>query len=125
MGKIKTNKTKTTREPAKPFVLKNIKARDLQAILVSKYACTQAREWAEKKSLKQVFQTCKRGAWLNWLLYKMTHDSEPLENIKAWGGIKRFDTTQRLADKAYDKAITWEEAAKAEADVYKQRYTVV
>lgn len=122
-----------TRKPAKPFVLKNIKAKELQELLELQGACEAARNWAAKKSLKQVFKSCNRGAWLCWLLYKMTHSTcwveRSTEQIAAWGGEKRSNDASIRAGKAYDKArnedgSTGDWASKVEADVYRQHYTV-
>lgn len=120
-----------TRKPAKPFVLKNIKANDLQVLLNNEYACSQAKEWAAKKSLKQVFKSCKKASWLNFLLYKMTGGSYTADSERdaKWGGITRFQNASIRADKAYERVSdatgSWQEASKAGADVYREHYTVV
>ncbi len=31
-------------------------------------ACAEARSWASGKSLPEIWQTCERGDWLEWLL---------------------------------------------------------
>ena len=41
--------------------------------LVSLNACRDAREWAKRKSWKEIFDTCHRGDWLLWL-YRMQED---------------------------------------------------
>ena len=38
--------------------------------LVEHEACSEAREWATGKDLRTVWDTCPRGAWLEWLLDK-------------------------------------------------------
>ena len=49
--------------------MKNLTAEDLQCLLAPDRldACNQAREWAEGKSLAEVWKTCHRGDWMLWL----------------------------------------------------------
>ena len=46
-------------------------AKKFSDLLTSLKACTEAKEWAEGKSLQSVWKTCKRGDWLLWLCERM------------------------------------------------------
>jgi len=36
--------------------------------LLDKGACSEARRWADGKSLPEIWESCERGDWLEWLL---------------------------------------------------------
>lgn len=138
--------TKKASKKIEPFMLANIKAANFQKLLEERGACAEAREWAAKKSLKQVLKTCNTHGWLNWLFNRMTNPYEQYSltngyytntkaDIKAWGGRGRVQGVIRAARRAYSKAYAAEPesvgfdvryncAQKAGADVFRQYYTV-
>ena len=48
----------------------------MKQLLIKLNACQPAKDWAQDKSWKEVFDTCHRGDWLLWLFYKTKTDSE-------------------------------------------------
>ena len=42
----------------------------MKELLIKLNACADAREWAEGKSWKEIYDTCHRGDWLLWLFAK-------------------------------------------------------
>jgi hypothetical protein len=133
----KTKKA-TKRKPIKPFVLKNIKAKEFMALLDIHGACGEAKDWAKGKSLKQVFKYCNRDSWLGWLLFIMTDYTysswatgyeiryHTPEQTAEWGGPLRAERVKRRANVVFNKySGTWEASQRAAADVYRQHYTVV
>ena len=63
--------------------MKNLNAEDFASLLASDRldACNQAREWAEGKSLDEVWKTCHRGDWMLWLAAR--YGDVPLKTIVA------------------------------------------
>jgi hypothetical protein len=133
------SKTKSKTKKITPFVLKNLNSKDFKALLVRNGACTTAMDWAEGKSLKQVWRTCNRPNWLQWLLRRMTNTTAryPEQFIVtrkeslAWGGIGRFTAANRHYSKVYhSQADTWDDETerqkfrKEQADVFRAHYVV-
>ena len=46
----------------------------MKELLIKLNACKNAREWAEGKDWKEVFETCHRGDWLLWLHFRTITD---------------------------------------------------
>jgi len=50
---------------------------NFQQFLVRQSACQEARTWAANKTFDQVWETCKRGDWLLWLVGRLQADDRP------------------------------------------------
>src|SRR5690242_11317253 len=48
-------------------------ASEFSKLLTRLRACTEAREWAEGKSIAETWQQCERGDWLLWLCGNMAN----------------------------------------------------
>lgn len=53
----------------KTIWLPKMNAKDFAALLRERRCCTTARAWAEGKTLATVWRTCKRGDWMDFLLW--------------------------------------------------------
>ena len=42
----------------------------IDELLIELKACKEAQEWAQGKTFEEVYNTCYRGDWLNWLFNK-------------------------------------------------------
>ena len=42
----------------------------IDQLLIELNACEEARNWAQGKTFEEVYTTCDRGEWLNWLFNK-------------------------------------------------------
>ena len=51
-------------------------------LLIELRACSEAREWAEDKTIEQVVEQCHRGDWLLWLARKVDIGLQPLKLAK-------------------------------------------
>ena len=51
-------------------------------LLIELRACSEAREWAEDKTIEQVVEQCHRGDWLLWLARKVDIGLQPLTLAK-------------------------------------------
>ena len=82
-------------------------------------ACSDAQEWAKNKTWQEIYDTCHRGDWLNWL-FKQTNpnDLQLLTLVKG----HQVNTIRHLLDerslKAIDTAIAFGEgkATREELD---------
>jgi hypothetical protein len=117
--------------PKFPVVLKNMKAGQFGEFLYDIGACGSAREWAEGKSFKQVWKTCKNPEWLEWLIERMVDNvyAPSAAGIKEWGGTNRFTIVTRRARKACAAAYeaehpTWNKMQKAQCDAWRKHYVV-
>ena len=61
--------------------MKNLSAVQFEALLVRLGACTEARAWAHRKTLRKVWKTCKRGDWMLWLAAR--YGDVPLKTLVA------------------------------------------
>jgi hypothetical protein len=61
--------------------MKNLSAVQFEALLVRLDACTEARDWAHRKTLRKVWKTCKRGDWMLWLAAR--YGDVPLKTLVA------------------------------------------
>ena len=50
--------------------------KQLLALLESKSACSDAREWVNGKSAKVAWETCKRPDWLFWIAGRLNYDQK-------------------------------------------------
>ena len=42
----------------------------IDELLIELKACKEAQEWAQGKTFEEIYNTCHRGDWLNWLFAK-------------------------------------------------------
>jgi hypothetical protein len=61
--------------------MKNLSAVQFEALLVKLGACSEARDWARGKTLREVWKTCKRGDWMLWLAAR--YGDVPLKTMVA------------------------------------------
>ena len=61
--------------------MKNLSAVQFEALLVKLGACSEARDWARGKTLREVWKTCKRGDWMLWLAAR--YGDVPLKTLVA------------------------------------------
>ena len=50
----------------------------IEELLTKLGACEEARNWAKGKTFVEVYTTCERGDWLNWLFSKTNHEDVQL-----------------------------------------------
>ena len=46
-------------------------AKEVEKLLISKGACSEARKWAKGKTLAEIWDQCERVDWICWLLGRM------------------------------------------------------
>ena len=118
-----------------PFEIPYLSAKQLQELLVQKYACASGRDEFKGMTLSLAFKNISNLYHMKWLLRKMvghrwTPKSERPDSYKQWGGIKRFQSASSAAYKAYDSFrknhpnAKWEKANKLEVAAFKQYYTI-
>jgi hypothetical protein len=61
--------------------MKNLSAVQFEALLVKLGACSEVRDWARGKTLREVWKTCKRGDWMLWLAAR--YGDVPLKTMVA------------------------------------------
>jgi hypothetical protein len=110
------------------FTLKNIKPKEFATFLYVINACEEAQNFARGKSLKQVWKTCKRGDWMEWLINRMTvtYFFRPTDKgtVRAWGGEPRYNYVYQKADAVYDVNPDYYDALKDSSNVWREFYTV-
>ena len=87
-------------------------------------ACRESLKWQHGKTLRETWDTCERGVWLEWLLnacdYQWTAPAEEAyQKAKApvW---EAYQKAKAPAEEAYQKAkaTAWEAYQKAKAPVW-------
>lgn len=53
----------------------------IHEFLKYKYACQAAREWADGKSLQEIWETCPKTGWLIWLLKKLGFETRNFQEL--------------------------------------------
>jgi hypothetical protein len=53
-------------------------ANTFKDFLISINACSEAIKWVGDKTWQEVYDTCHRGDWLNWLFAKTNPDDKRL-----------------------------------------------
>ena len=61
--------------------MKNLSAVKFEALLVKLVACSEARDWARGKTLREMWNTCERGDWMLWLAAR--YGDVPLKTLVA------------------------------------------
>ena len=50
----------------------------IEELLTKLGACEEARNWAKGKTFEEIYTTCERGDWLNWLFARTNHEDVQL-----------------------------------------------
>ena len=61
--------------------MKNLSAVKFEALLVKLVACSETRDWARGKTLREMWNTCERGDWMLWLAAR--YGDVPLKTLVA------------------------------------------
>jgi hypothetical protein len=92
----------------------------MKDLLIKLDACHEAKDWANDKSWKEIYDTCHRGDWLLWLFKKTNpNDLQPLTLAKAHcANTVRHLLKDERSIKAIDVAIAFGEgkASREELD---------
>ena len=83
----------------------------MQTLLNSLNACQEAKDWAENKTWKEVYETCPRGDWLLWLFKKVNPDDLQLLTLAKGhcANTIRYLMKDSRSIKAVDSAILFGE----------------
>ena len=81
-------------------------------------ACKAAKEWAKGKTFEEIYNTCHRGDWLNWLFAKTNpEDVQLLTLVKGHqANTVRHLMKDERSIKAVDTAIAFGEGRATEKD---------
>ena len=83
----------------------------IDELLIKLDACKKAKDWAQGKNFVEVYTTCERGDWLNWLFAKTNpEDVQLLTLVKGHqANTVRHLMTDERSIKAVDTAIAFGE----------------
>jgi len=87
-------------------------------LLIELRACSEAREWAEDKTIEQVVEQCHRGDWLLWLARKVDIGLQPLTLAKGYcSNLVRHLMKDERSINAVDAAIAFGEGKLSKEDL--------
>lgn len=95
-------------------------AQEFKQKLIELEACEDAIGWVKGKTLKQAWETCQNGDWMNWI-YGLSNEMDEKKLILCQGHqantIRHKMTNQILLD-AVDAAILYGEGKISKKDLY-------
>ena len=101
--------------------------KNIDELLRKLNACKGARDWAQGKTFEEVYTTCERGEWLNWLFARTNPEDDKLLTLAKGhqaNTVRHLMTDERSLT-AVDTAIafgegraTKEELSRAAAYIY-------
>ena len=93
----------------------------IDELLTKLDACREAKEWAQGKTFEEVYTTCERGEWLNWLFSRTNpEDVQLLTLVKGHqANTVRYLMKDKRSIKAVDTAIEFGEGRATKEELNK------
>ena len=91
----------------------------MDELLIELRACKEAKIWAQGKTFEEVYTTCERGEWLNWLFARTNpEDDKLLTLVKGHqANTVRHLMKDERSHKAVDTAIAYGEGRATEEEL--------
>ena len=93
----------------------------IEELLTKLGACEEARNWAKGKTFEEIYTTCERGDWLNWLFARTNHEDVQLLTLVK--GHQANTVRHLMRDKrslnAVDTAIAFGEGSATKEELNK------
>ena len=93
----------------------------IEELLTKLGACEEARNWAKGKTFEEIYTTCERGDWLNWLFARTNHEDVQLLTLVK--GHQANSVRHLMRDKrslnAVDTAIAFGEGSATKEELNK------
>jgi len=97
------------------------KMKTIEELLTKLGACEEARNWAKGKTFEEIYTTCERGDWLNWLFARTNHEDVQLLTLVK--GHQANTVRHLMRDKrslnAVDTAIAFGEGSATKEELNK------